>query len=129
MQGMAKTKLSVTLDPAKVSLAQELTGTTTISELLDVALGRLVETELDRRHVAGYQRTPQTATDAAWAELERDPMGIADDTDWAALYDESSEGFDNLQLLSRSRLIRRIGALSPAKLAEACRALGHAVSC
>ncbi len=41
----------------------------------------------------------------------------------------SVANFDNLQLVSRVRLIRRIGALSDAKLAEACRALRFAVAC
>lgn len=42
---------------------------------------------------------------------------------------ESVANFDNLQLLARARLIRRVGVLSPAKVSEACRALGHAVGC
>jgi mRNA interferase MazF len=41
----------------------------------------------------------------------------------------SAANFDNLQLLSRSRLIRRVGVLSDAKLAEACRALRFALAC
>ncbi len=41
----------------------------------------------------------------------------------------SVANFDNLQLVSRSRLLRRIGVLSDAKLAEACRALRFAVAC
>lgn len=41
----------------------------------------------------------------------------------------SVANFDNVQLLSRTRLKRRIGSLSAAKLSEACRALRHAVEC
>lgn len=42
---------------------------------------------------------------------------------------ESVVNFDNLQLVSRSRLIRRIGALAGLKLDDACRALAQAVDC
>lgn len=41
----------------------------------------------------------------------------------------SVANFDNLQLVGRARLIRRVGALSNAKLLEACRALRFAVAC
>jgi mRNA interferase MazF len=45
------------------------------------------------------------------------------------LLHDSAANFDNLQLVSRSRLVMRVGALSDAKLAEACRALRFAVAC
>lgn len=41
----------------------------------------------------------------------------------------SVANFDNLQLVPRARLIRRVGVLSGAKLAEACRTLRFAVAC
>ena len=41
----------------------------------------------------------------------------------------SVANFDNIQLVSRPRLIRQVGALSDAKLVEACRALRFAVDC
>lgn len=41
----------------------------------------------------------------------------------------SVANFDNLQLVSRSRLLRRVGALSDVKLEQACRALRFAVAC
>lgn len=41
----------------------------------------------------------------------------------------SVANFDNVQLIARTRLIRRVGALSDAKLAEACRALRFAMAC
>lgn len=45
------------------------------------------------------------------------------------LLHESVANFDNLQLVLRAKLLRRIGALSSAKQAEACRALRFAVAC
>lgn len=83
---MPKAKLSVTLDRAKLARAQELTGAATVSELLDLAVTRLLTQELERRHVAGYQRQPQGNDDIAWAEVAREQADVADDTDWAGLY-------------------------------------------
>lgn len=45
------------------------------------------------------------------------------------LLHDSAANFDNLQLVPRSRLVRRVGVLSDAKLAKACRALRFAVAC
>jgi len=41
----------------------------------------------------------------------------------------SVANLDNLQLVSRARLVRRVGALSDASLAAACRALRFALAC
>ncbi|MGH9125801.1 MAG: hypothetical protein ACRDZ8_13895, partial [Acidimicrobiales bacterium] len=57
-----------------------------LSEVIDIALERLIVQELDRRHVAGYLRHPPTEDEAAWASVQREPGGIADDVDWAQLY-------------------------------------------
>lgn len=83
---MAKDKVSVTLDASKVRHARELVGADSVSELLDLALSRLIEEELERRHVDGYVRRPPAADEMAWSQAPRDPAGIADDTDWAGLY-------------------------------------------
>ncbi len=83
---MAKTKASVSLDPTKVAQARELLGVPSLSEVIDIALERLIVDELDRRHAAGYARQPPDADEEAWAEVRRDPSEIADDVDWAGLY-------------------------------------------
>jgi hypothetical protein len=83
---MPKTKASVSLDPAKVAQASELLGGPPLSELIEIALSRLILGELERRQVAGYLRQPPDHDEDAWAEVERDPSGIADDVDWAGLY-------------------------------------------
>lgn len=83
---MAKDKTSVTLDALKVRRARELVRANSVSELLDLALTRLIEGELERRHVDGYLRRPPATEDLVWAELPRDAAGVADDADWAALY-------------------------------------------
>lgn len=86
---MAKTKASVTLDPQKVARAKEIIGAASLSELIDVALARLIDSELERRHIAGYLRQPPGAAEDGWADAERAPADIDDDVDWAALYGEA----------------------------------------
>jgi hypothetical protein len=81
---MAKSKLSVSLDPGRLKQAQSLVAADSVSELLDVALARLIEEELERRHVDGYERVPVQHELAAWSALPR--KADDDDVDWAALY-------------------------------------------
>ncbi|MGH9000829.1 MAG: hypothetical protein ACRDY7_15725 [Acidimicrobiia bacterium] len=83
---MPKEKTSVTLDPVKVRRARELVPARSVSELLDLALARLIEGELEWRHVDGYLRHPPEGDELAWAERPRDAADVADDTDWAGLY-------------------------------------------
>ncbi len=83
---MTKAKVSVTVDPVKVAEARRLVGTGTLSHLIDVALDRLIVTELDRRHVAGYIARPPQPDEVAWADAERDQSAVSDDVDWARLY-------------------------------------------
>jgi hypothetical protein len=83
---MAKSKMSVTLDAGKVDRAQSFVRAASVSELLDVALERLIEDELERQHVDGYVRIPVGAELDEWAANRREPTAD-DDIDWAALYD------------------------------------------
>ena len=87
MLSMAKSKVSVSVDPVKVAEARQLLGSTTLSHLIDVALDLLIVAELEQRHIAGYLAHPQQADDDAWADAPRDQSQVADDVDWARLYD------------------------------------------
>lgn len=42
---------------------------------------------------------------------------------------ESAVNLDHVQTVEQSRLLRRLGALGPAKMREVCRALGVATGC
>ncbi len=64
---MAKRKVSATLSPDRLDQALELTGTTNVSEILDLALDALVERELERRWLAGHR------LDATSDDLPVDP--------------------------------------------------------
>jgi hypothetical protein len=83
---VAKSKLSVTLNLETIEKARALVTVSSVSELLDVALERLIRTEEEAQHVAGYVRTPADADFITFAQTSRD--AILDDVDWAALYNE-----------------------------------------
>lgn len=78
---MAKVKISATVDPAHLERAKELTGVSSVSEVLERGLVALIEDELERIHIEGYARLPQAgetvkAVDAGiWADLPWDEEG------------------------------------------------------
>ena len=47
----------------------------------------------------------------------------------AGLVQDSVANFDNLLLLERTRLVRRLGHATPAAMLDACRALANATGC
>jgi hypothetical protein len=81
---MAKSKLSVSLDPSTMERARALVDVSSVSELLDVALHRLIETEEERRHIDGYVRVPDSGEFHGLATTPRKPLN--DDVDWGTLY-------------------------------------------
>jgi hypothetical protein len=84
---MAKQKVTITLDRAKADEARLLLGGANTSEVIDLALGRLIRAERLRRDIDAYRSLPPTDTDLLIA-LQADSSGLADDTDWEALYDD-----------------------------------------
>ena len=58
---MVKVKISATVDPARLERAKELTGVSSVSEVLDRGLTALIEDELERIHAEGYTRQPQAS--------------------------------------------------------------------
>lgn len=57
---MAKRKISVTLSPDRIVQAQQLTGNTNLSEIVDEGLEALIERELEKRWMAGHQLELET---------------------------------------------------------------------
>lgn len=49
INGMPKTKVSATVSPDRLARAREVTGTNNVSDLLEQALGALIERELEQR--------------------------------------------------------------------------------
>lgn len=78
---MTKVKISATVDPARLERAKELTGVSSVSEVLERGLTALIEHELERTHIEGYARQPQAGetlgvVDAGiWADLPWDGEG------------------------------------------------------
>lgn len=71
---MPKEKLSITVDRGKIDRARELVEARSVSDLIDVALTRLIQDELERRHVDGY------VSAAAWSRgtgMGRSDTGLA----------------------------------------------------
>ena len=86
MTGMAKDKVTITLDRAKAEQARSLCQAASTSEVIDLALDRLIRTERLRRDIAAYGRVPPTKEELDLALLEA--TALDDATDWEALYGE-----------------------------------------
>ena len=86
MVGMARQKATVTLDRDKVEEARTLIGGQSMSEVIDVALGRLIRTERLRRDVDAYARHPQDPAELGVADLAVTLDLDDDEIDYDALY-------------------------------------------
>lgn len=53
--------VSTTVDAGNYARAIEITGITAPSELIDLALARLIDAEVDRQLVEAYTRVPQAS--------------------------------------------------------------------
>jgi hypothetical protein len=82
---MAKDKVTITLDRSKAADARALVGAASTSEVIDIALERLIRAERKTRDVAAYRRTPPTQAEVDLA-LTGDVESLADETDWESLY-------------------------------------------
>jgi len=83
---MAREKTTIMVDRSQVSLAQELTGAVSMSDVLGLALSRLIRTERLRRDIEAYAAIPQDSEDLALVELPVSfDLGDAD-VDYDALY-------------------------------------------
>jgi hypothetical protein len=83
---MAKSKATITLDRDKAAKAASLIGSASISEVIDVALERLIRTEQLRHDIMAYALKPLDEAELAIADLEV-KFDLADaDVDYEALY-------------------------------------------
>ncbi len=88
MTGMAKERVTITLDRAKAEHARALLAARSTSEAIDIALDRLIKAERLRRDIAAYRQVPPTGPEVAIA-LQAGTSGLADETDWEALYPDN----------------------------------------
>lgn len=84
---MTKEKVTITLDRWKADQARSLLGAHSTSEVIDLALERLIRAERLRRDIAAYQRVPPTNAEIDIALL-METTALRDDTDGEALYAE-----------------------------------------
>ena len=85
---MARDKVTITLDRAKAEVARGLVGASSTSEVIDLALERLILAERLRQDVEAYRRMPQTSEELALAEQAASD-GLGDNVDWESLYADS----------------------------------------
>lgn len=86
---MAREKATVTLDRGKVEEARALIGGRSMSEVIDVALDRLIRIEHLRRDVEAYRRHPQGLVELGVADLAVTLDLDDDEVDYDALYGRS----------------------------------------
>jgi hypothetical protein len=84
---MARDKVTITMNRDKAATALSLAGAKSTSEVIDIALDRLIRSERLRRDVAAYRLMPPTAAELALADVSDSDLG--DDTDWEALYPDN----------------------------------------
>jgi hypothetical protein len=82
---MAKDKVTITLDRKKANDARSLVGASSTSEVIDIALERLIRAERKSKDMAAYRRLPPTKHEDDLALLG-DSQALADETDWESLY-------------------------------------------
>jgi hypothetical protein len=86
MQCMAREKATITLDRDKVARVASLVGGRSMSEVVDIALDRLIQAEELRRDVAAYARQPLSDEELAVTDLPVELDLADDDVDYEALY-------------------------------------------
>ncbi len=62
-----------------------MVGAASTSEVIDLALDRLIRAERLRADIAAYRRQPETEDEVALASFA-DTSSLADGTDWETLY-------------------------------------------
>jgi Bacterial antitoxin of type II TA system, VapB len=84
--GMARGKVTITLDRDKADKAMRLSGRQTVSGVIDAALDEYIRAERTRRDVEAYQRMPVTDDELRTIDLGGKSGLGDDDVDYAALY-------------------------------------------
>jgi hypothetical protein len=87
---MASEKATLTLDRAKVAEAKRLIGGRSMSQVVDVALDRLIRAERLKADVAAYGADPRPVDDLGLGELAVAFDLDDDDVDYDAVYGTGS---------------------------------------
>jgi Arc/MetJ family transcription regulator len=86
LNSMPRVKTTVSIDQSNLQAACELLGTTSTSEVVDIALERYVRAERLLRDIRGYLAQPPTPEELLFAEVAAE-FDLGDDhVDYEALY-------------------------------------------
>ncbi len=102
---MAKEKVTITLDRSQVDEVVRLTGATSTSGAIELALRHLIKAERLASDLRAYERQPSTPFEKSLGELSQDWSDIADDTDWEAVCQTPSDPPKGVQ----SNVAKRVG--------------------
>jgi hypothetical protein len=83
---MVREKATITLDRDKVARAASLVGGASMSEVIDLALERLIQAEELRGDIAAYRRQRLSDEEVAFADLPVEFDLADEDVDYEALY-------------------------------------------
>jgi hypothetical protein len=85
---MAREKATITVDRSKLQLVRTLTGASSASQAIDIALGELIRLDRLRQDIAAYTAQPPVGDEIGLTVRPPDWSDLADDTDWDAVYSD-----------------------------------------
>jgi hypothetical protein len=86
MVGMAREKATITVDRAKLERVRAVTGASSASQAIDLALAEVIRLDRLRKDIAAYRMQPPFEDEIAIAQTRPGWSDLADDTDWNAVY-------------------------------------------
>lgn len=86
IEGMARDKATITVDRAKLEQVRALTGASSASQAIDLALAEVIRLDRVRKDIAAYRRQPPSDAEISLAPLRPGWPDLEDDTDWNAVY-------------------------------------------
>lgn len=104
---MAKEKVTITLDRRQVDEVVRLTGATSTSSAIELALRHLIKVERLASDLRAYELHPSTPFEKSWGELSQDWSDLADDTDWDAVCQTPSEPLERVHSNVAKRVSNR----------------------
>jgi hypothetical protein len=90
MMGMTREKATITVDRAKLEQVRALTGASSASQAIDLALAEVIRIDRVRRDIAAYREQPSTDEEIGLAQRRARWSDLDDDTDWEAVYGEAT---------------------------------------
>lgn len=83
---MAREKATITVDRAKLERVRALTGASSASQAIDLALAEVIRLDRLRTDIAAYRKQPSSDDEIGLAQQRRGWSDLDDDTDWNVVY-------------------------------------------